>query len=101
MGASSSAEKQRRESIKRHLRNKSAESHVKTFVTRARKAISSGGEGAKEAVIAASSALDKAAEKGIIHTNAAARRKSRLALKLNALAKPAEAKKPAAKKKKA
>ncbi len=37
-----------------------------------------------EAVAAAISALDKAAEKGIIHSNNAARRKSRLMTKVNA-----------------
>ena len=38
---------------------------------------------AKEAVVVAISSLDKAAEKGIIHPNNAARRKSRLMKKLN------------------
>jgi small subunit ribosomal protein S20 len=48
-------------------------------------------EAGKAAVAAAVSSLDKAAEKGIIHPNNAARRKSRLAKKLNqAEAKPAE-----------
>jgi small subunit ribosomal protein S20 len=99
LAISSSAAKQRRQSLKRRLRNKSVESEVKTIVTRARKAISTGGEGAKEAVVTAQSALDKAAEKGIIHKNNAARRKSRLALRLKTAAKPAA--KPSAKKKKA
>jgi small subunit ribosomal protein S20 len=40
-------------------------------------------EPAKKAAVAAIKALDKAAEKGIIHKNAAARRKSRLMKKLN------------------
>jgi small subunit ribosomal protein S20 len=40
-------------------------------------------EQAREAVRAAASALDKAAEKGIIHKNNAARRKSRLMRQLN------------------
>jgi len=38
---------------------------------------------AREAVRMATSALDRAAEKGIIHKNNAARRKSRLAQALN------------------
>ncbi len=41
---------------------------------------------AEEAVQQAISALDKAAEKGVIHKNNAARRKSRLMRKLAALA---------------
>jgi small subunit ribosomal protein S20 len=40
-------------------------------------------EQAREAVRVAASALDKAAEKGIIHKNNAARRKSRLMRQLN------------------
>jgi len=40
-------------------------------------------EEAREAVGVAVSALDKAAEKGIIHKNNAARRKSRLMRRLN------------------
>jgi len=40
-------------------------------------------EEAREAVSVAISALDKAAEKGIIHKNNAARRKSRLMRRLN------------------
>jgi small subunit ribosomal protein S20 len=40
-------------------------------------------EAAREAVIVAVSSLDRAAEKGVIHVNNAARRKSRLLKKLN------------------
>jgi len=40
-------------------------------------------EPAQRAVVAATSALDKAAKKGIIHPNTAARRKSRLSKKLS------------------
>ncbi|NSL50267.1 30S ribosomal protein S20 [Calidifontibacillus erzurumensis] len=42
-------------------------------------------ENAKSALLTASRKLDKAARKGLIHKNAAARQKSRLAKKLNAL----------------
>lgn len=42
-------------------------------------------EAAKAALIVASKKLDKAVTKGLIHKNAAARKKSRLAKKLNAL----------------
>lgn len=93
MSASKSAEKQRRSSEKRQLRNKAVRSQVKTEVTKARKLIGAGDPApAREATVAAISALDKAAEKGIIHTNSAARRKSRLSLKLNALSEPRETK---------
>lgn len=69
---------------KSRLRNKSVRSLCKTNVTRAEKLIFSGElEAAKEAVVEAVSSLDRAAEKGIIPSNNAARRKSRLLRKLN------------------
>ena len=69
---------------KRRARNKSVRSQTKTNITKAEKLIfSSELETGKEAVVAAISSLDKAAEKGIIHPNNAARRKSRLMKKLN------------------
>jgi len=80
-----SAQKQVRVAAKRRLRNKAARSLAKTNISKAEKLIFSGElESAEQAVVAAISALDKAAEKGIIHANNAARRKSRLLRKLNA-----------------
>lgn len=79
-----SAQKQVRVSEKRQLRNKSARSLCKTNITKAEKLIFSGElESARQVVEAAISSLDKAVEKGIIHPNNAARRKSRLMKKLN------------------
>jgi len=79
-----SAKKRVRTDEKRTLRNKSIRSLCKTNVTKAERLIFSGElEAAKEAVIAAVSSLDKAAEKGVIPPNNAARRKSRLLKKLN------------------
>jgi len=79
-----SAQKQVRVSGKRKLRNKSTRSLTKTNIIRAEKAIFSGAlDEARETVTTAISSLDKAAEKGIIHPNNAARRKSRLMKKLN------------------
>lgn len=69
---------------KRRARNKSVRSQTKTNISKAERLIFSGElETGKEAVVAAISSLDKAAEKGIIHANNAARRKSRLMKKLN------------------
>ena len=69
---------------KSRARNKSVRSQTKTNITKAEKLIfSSELETGKEAVVVAISSLDKAAEKGIIHPNNAARRKSRLMKKLN------------------
>ena len=69
---------------RKRIRNKPIRSLTKTNITKAEKLIFAGElEAAREAVVAAISSLDKAAEKGIIHPNNAARRKSRLMKKLN------------------
>ena len=84
MPVTKSAKKQVRVDKRRRLRNKSVRSLCKTRITKAERLIFSGElESARAAVVAAISSLDKAAEKGIIHPNNAARRKSRLMKKLN------------------
>jgi len=78
------AKKQVRVDERRRQRNKSIRSQVKTRITKAEKLIFSGElESAQSTVVAAISSLDKAAEKGVIHPNNAARRKARLMKKLN------------------
>jgi ribosomal protein S20 len=58
----------------------------KTSITKAERLIFMGDvNAAQEAVVVAITSLDKAAEKGIIHPNNAARRKSRLMKKFNQL----------------
>jgi small subunit ribosomal protein S20 len=64
--------------------NRAATSGLKTAVRKADKAIAAKDPAAKEAVTASQSALDVAAKKKLIHANAAARKKSRMAKKLNA-----------------
>jgi len=82
--ASKSAEKRTRVASRRQQRNKSVRSEVKTDITKAEKLIFAGEmKEAQEAVTIAVSALDKAAEKQILHANNAARRKARLLKKLN------------------
>jgi len=82
--SSRSARKQVRVSERKRLRNKSIRSLCKTNITKAEGLIFSGEfELAQEAAVAAISSLDRAAEKGVIHPNNAARRKSRLMKKLN------------------
>jgi len=64
--------------------NKAVRTRCKSSITKAERLIFSGEpEPAEKATLAAISSLDKAAEKGIIHSNNAARRKSRLMKKLN------------------
>jgi small subunit ribosomal protein S20 len=79
-----SAQKQMRVSERKRLRNQPIRSECKTRIVKAEKLIFSGRlDEANQAVTEAIRALDKAAEKGVIHANNAARRKSRLMKKLN------------------
>ncbi|ALS21274.1 MULTISPECIES: 30S ribosomal protein S20 [Paenibacillus] len=81
-----SAIKRVKVSEKRRLRNASHKSALRTAVKSFETAAASNNvETAKAALIAASKKLDKAVTKGLIHKNAAARKKSRLAKKFNAL----------------
>jgi small subunit ribosomal protein S20 len=80
-----SALKRTRQALRRRVVNRRTRSEAKTLVQRA-SSIALGrvdGDG-PDAVRAAISALDQAADKGIIHPNNAARRKSRLMAKVNA-----------------
>ncbi|MGH7698596.1 MAG: 30S ribosomal protein S20, partial [Candidatus Dormibacteria bacterium] len=79
MANSSSARKRIRSIARKHERNRRVRSSVRTVVAKVRRAIESPSEaGPGELVRAAVSALDRAAEHGIIHPRNAARRKSRL-----------------------
>ena len=84
MPQTKSAKKELRVATRRQIRNKSVRSLCKSSITKAEKLIFAKElEPAQEAVRAAVSVLDKAAEKKVIHPNNAARRKSRLVGKLN------------------
>ncbi|ANS75189.1 30S ribosomal protein S20 [Paenibacillus yonginensis] len=81
-----SAIKRVKTSEKRRALNASQKSALRTVVKTADTAlVGNDVEAAKAAIVAATKKLDKAATKGLIHKNAAARKKSRLAKKLNAL----------------
>lgn len=73
---------------KRRQRNRSVRSAVKTYVTKARAAITGGAEAetTQEAILVAVRELDRAARKGVLHPNNAARRKSRLIKRARAAA---------------
>ena len=80
------SEKSARSSEGRRIRNRHVRSTTRTMVVKALNALQSGDvQDADSAVVQAVIALDKAATKGIIHHNNAARKKSRLVGKLNAL----------------
>ena len=76
--------KRNRQTIVRTERNKAVRSELKTRTKQATAAATAGADNAVELVRAAQKRIDTAASKGIIHKNAAARRKSRLTKKLNA-----------------
>jgi small subunit ribosomal protein S20 len=76
--------KRNKQNEKRRLRNKAVRSELRTRVKGAEAA--AGGDNALAAANAAMSKIDKAAGKGVIHKNAAARKKSRLMKRLARLA---------------
>jgi small subunit ribosomal protein S20 len=75
--------KRNRQTVKRTERNKAVRSELKTRTKNATAAAADGAENAEELARIAQKRIDSAASKGVIHKNAAARRKSRLAKKLN------------------
>ena len=82
-----SALKQNRQSIKSRVRNRKNVSQVKTQVKKLRAAIAAGdADTARKLLSETVGEIDKAAKKGVVHDNAAARYKSRLSRKVNALA---------------
>jgi len=70
--------KRNRQNDKRRLRNRVYRGTARIAVKSARTAIDAGVPESKAALVSAISALDKAAEQGVLHRNNAARRKSRL-----------------------
>jgi small subunit ribosomal protein S20 len=76
--------KRNRQNEKRRIANKGVRSELRTRVKGAVAAAESGADNAGEAARVAMKRIDKAATKGVIHKNAAARRKSRLAKRLAA-----------------
>src|SRR4030081_1843652 len=77
MANTQSAKKRVRASLRKRDRNRSTRSAVKTLVSRARRpALPDAASLTSEEVRRAISALDKAAEKGVLHANNASRRKA-------------------------
>jgi small subunit ribosomal protein S20 len=83
MPRSGTTKKRIRQNIKRRLRNRAAKGAVKAQVKKLLTALEGGDAEARQREFkAAARALDKAAAHGVLHKNAAARRKSRLAARL-------------------
>ena len=76
--------KRNRQNLKRSQRNRSVRSEIHTRTRTALEAIEDDSPDADEAVRLAVKRIDKAASKGVLHKNTAARNKSRLVRRLNA-----------------
>ena len=86
MAHSLSAKKRVRQNTKKKLINRARKSQVKTHIKRLEEVLSSGNiDQAKEQFAAVVRKLDKTASTSAMHKKTAARKKSRLAKKLNAL----------------
>ncbi len=86
MANSKSSKKRIKVAERRRDRNKPFRTEARTFVKKAEIAIADGDVAAAEAAtLEAVSVLDRVAGKGVIHKNNAARRKSRLVAKYQAL----------------
>jgi small subunit ribosomal protein S20 len=90
MANTASARKRSRQAVKRNERNSSLRSELRTAIKNTRKAVAAGNKDAAAAIFqAATSTIDRIADKKIIHKNSASRQKSRLAAavkKMNAVA---------------
>lgn len=86
MAHSLSANKRIRQNARRQERNRARRTALKTASRRTIEIIASGDATAAAGALRSLAAdLDRAADRGTIHKNAAARRKSRLAKRVNAL----------------
>jgi small subunit ribosomal protein S20 len=82
-----SAKKRVRTAEERRARNQSVKSSLRTSLKKVTAAVGAQSAAVTETFDAAQSALDRAAAKGVIHPNKAARTKSRMAKKVNSAAK--------------
>lgn len=83
-----SSERSVKTDAERRARNFAVRSTIRTVSRKVAESVAAGNQDeAKALLINASKTIDKAASKGVVHKNTAARKKSRLARKLNALAK--------------
>jgi small subunit ribosomal protein S20 len=81
--------KRNKQNEKRRIANKAVSSELKTRVKNTLKAAETGAEDLVERQRLAQKRIDMAAAKGVIHKNAASRRKSRLAKQIARLSSPA------------
>ena len=83
MATHKSAIKRQKQIAKKHLINKSAKSMLKTLAKKVEEAVEAkNADVAKEAMVKAMKAYDKAASQGILHKNTVSRKISRLSTKV-------------------
>ena len=81
-----SAEKRARQNINRRMRNKASKTRIKNVVKDVQQAVNDKSlETAQSKLNAAKSVIDRAAKKGVIHKNTAARKISRLSKRVEAI----------------
>ena len=86
MANTKSAEKRNRQNVEQRTRNRAHRSRLRTAIKRLRAAVASGDAAqAAELLPQTLSVIDKIAQKGVIHSNAADRYKSRLSKRVAAL----------------
>ena len=86
MANTSSAKKAARKIVARTVVNRDRRGRVRTFVRKVEEALASGDRAAAQAALkAAEPELMRAASKGVVHKNAAARKVSRLTQRVKAL----------------
>ena len=86
MANKKSAEKRYRQSLVRRMKNRQVKSEIKTAVKKFTAEVDAKNkEGAEQALVTVQKLMDTAKGKGVLHRNSVARKKSRLAKKLNAL----------------
>jgi small subunit ribosomal protein S20 len=87
MANTDSARKRIRQTAKRTARNHARKSRMRTFLRKVEAAIAGGNkEAAQDALKAAQPEMQRAATKGVIHSNTVARKLSRLSANIKALA---------------
>ncbi|MBV8914568.1 MAG: 30S ribosomal protein S20 [Acetobacteraceae bacterium] len=87
MANTASARKRIRQTAKRTERNQARKSRMRTFIKKVEAACASGDKvAAQEALRIAQPELQRAATKGVVHKNTVARKLSRLAARIKALA---------------
>jgi small subunit ribosomal protein S20 len=92
MANTASARKRIRQTEKRTIRNRARKSRVRSFLRKVEQAIASGDKSqAQDAFKAAQPELQRAATKGVLHSNTVARKLSRLSTRIKSLGAAAQA----------